>query len=405
MVRLIVGVVGPSDLVPPVADLVDATPGIVAIRLVYRHERDAPTLLRQHTGAVDAWLFTGVVPHEISRQAGVIDKPAEHVSYGGVSLLGALLRLVREGRDVTELSIDTLESHQVAETLAEAGIATDSVSTMANRPDVRSRDVVEFHRTVRKQRPGTVAVTCLRSAYLALRGEMPVVRLTPSSRDTRLALESLLLSVQSRHHSDAQVALGLVDLEHDDDKVTSDFAALGGTVVRIDTGRYLLVATRGPLERITAGLTAAPFLAGLAARHQLVRVGFGLGRSASAAATHASRALGQARRHGPVAAVVTISADTDILLHRSSPSGTPTDPGVLAQRLGISRQTLNSLHEVVRVHGGQVTSRDVASVFGIQDRSARRLLKRLERGGVAQQISTAADGQVGRPAVVYQVDL
>jgi hypothetical protein len=215
MALLTFGVVGPSDLVPRVAEAVDATAQLKALPLPYKGEQETVDIIRDNAEDVDAWLFTGVVPHEIATAENVVDLPAEHVSYSGVTLLAALLKLQRAGADLHRVSIDVLQPSEVAETLAEAGLPPETAMTMVYEPTARSADVVEFHRAARRE-GASVAITCLRSAYDELRKEMPVVRLAPAPRDIRDAVEQLVLLTRSRHHSDAQVAIGLVQLPRAD---------------------------------------------------------------------------------------------------------------------------------------------------------------------------------------------
>ncbi|REF35126.1 HTH domain-containing protein [Thermasporomyces composti] len=401
------GVVGPADLVPRVANAVDRTPALRARRLPYRQEQETVRLLEKHADEVDAWLFTGVVPHAIAVAAKAVTLPAEHVSYSGLTLLAALFRLSRSGRDLSRISIDTLDPAEVSETLSEAGLPPDTAVTMVYDLPVRSRDVVAFHCEARAKYDTTVAITCLRSAYDVLRKEMPVVRLAPSPRDIRNAIDALALRTRNRHHSDAQVALGFVELERADPLLQRDLGQLGGTVVQLDEQRYLLVTTRGPLERVTADFQGAPFLEPIAKRHKVVRIGLGIGRSAGEAAAHASRALTRARAQGDVAAVLGGPHDSDIVLTKGAVQGAvPTDLGRLAQRLGMSRATLQSLRQFLEGRENRlVTAAELAQAFGIQERSARRLLKRLERAGAAVAVGTLSEGQMGRPPVIYRVDV
>jgi hypothetical protein len=403
------GVVGPVDLVPAVAEVVDGAPALRAVRLPYRQEQDAVRIVRDHTDDVDAWLFTGVIPHVIASTAQVIHLPAEHVSYTGLTLLAALFRSSRDGNDISRISIDTLDPAEVAETLGEAGIPAETAVAMDYAPDVRSREIVAFHRGARERQQATVAITCLRSAYDVLRKEMPVVRLAPSPRDIRSAVDALALNTRGRHGSDAQVALGLVELDKPDPDLERDLASLGGAIVAVDAATYLIVTTRGLLERVTGDFQMAPFLPILARRHERVRIGLGLGRSAGEAAAHAARALARARAHGSVAAVLSGAHDADIVLSGTAASGVgsrPRDLGRLAQRLGMSRGTLQALRGLLEgADGNRVTATELAQAFAIQERSARRLLKRLERAGAAVPVGTVNDGQMGRPPVIYRVDV
>lgn len=402
------GVVGPVDLVTRVSDVVGGTPRLSALQLPYRREQETPQIVRTHAQEVDAWLFTGVVPHEIALAEKVISLPAEHVSYSGLTLLAALFRLSRDGHDLTTVSIDTLSAGEVAETLAEAGLGAQTARIMTYQPTTRIDDMVAFHRDARAKNGATVAITCLRSAYDLLRKEMPVVRLEPSTRDIRAAVSSLVLHTRHRYSSDAQVALGFIELERDDGELDRDLRELGGTVVRTDAGRYLLVTTRGPLEQATDGLRVVPFLDWLAARHATVHVGLGFGRSAGEAAALAAGALVRARLQGEVAAVLAAPNNADILLSRGQLTEVTgdIDLGQLAKRLGMSRATLVSLRRLLDESPEPLlTATELAKEFAIQERSARRLLKRLERAGAAVPVGNVNQGQMGRPPIVYRLEL
>src|SRR5690606_16770915 len=102
-------------------------------------------------------------------------------------VLQALVRLLRDGHDVTRMSIDTLAASDVTGAKAEAGLPVSRVRVLPYRPGLSSDDVVAFHRRQRRGSDGTsVAVTCLRPAYEVLRDELPTFRLAPSTHSVRV---------------------------------------------------------------------------------------------------------------------------------------------------------------------------------------------------------------------------
>jgi response regulator of citrate/malate metabolism len=78
---------------------------------------------------------------------------------------------------------------------------------------------------------------------------------------------------------------------------------------------------------------------------------------------------------------------------------------LLAQRAGLSKATLERLQELVRASDDGLTTRSVADHLGIQPRTARRVLNRLERAGLADATGTQLGTGSGRPLVVYRVHL
>ena len=404
-----IGVVGPHDLVDDVAATCEEQPGVAARRLDYDHESQAPELVAAHDAHIGAWLFTGIVPYTLAREASALTRPATFVDYTGATLLQAAVRLLRDGHDPTRISVDTLPTADVTAILTEAGLTVDRVRILPYRTGLTSDDLVAFHRRRGRGATGTTAaVTCVRSVYEALRGEMAVLRLAPSTHSVRIALRQLLLTVDNQAQEDAQIALGLVEVSGDDEGLLKEAAALGGSLARFTGGIHLLVTTRGPLGNATAGFTALPMLRRLADRHEVVRIGFGLGRSAAEAESLARRALSRARRLGPTAAVLSLRSDMDVVLESepSTPRRGQPSMSVIAQRVGLSVPTLERLREVRQAAGAEpLTTREVADRLGVQQRTARRMLHRLELAGLAERLGHLSSGESGRPLTLYRLTL
>jgi hypothetical protein len=404
---LVVGVVGPEDLVQRVT-AVGPPSGATLLPLPYRHETEAVELVQQSHENVDALLFTGVVPYTITSEAGVLDRPAMYVSYDGATLLRALVELLRLGHNVTQFSIDTLRRNEVLETLIEAKMPTDQIHVLPYRPGLTSDDIVEFHRTARDKYDTKVAISCLGSAFHLLENEMPSVRLAPSRYSIRSTLQALVLTTTGQHVGDAQVALGVIDLPEPDDALAGDLITLGGSLAALPDGRNLVVTTRGLLEQATEQFTRMPLLDHLAARHRTAYVGFGVGRTAAEAEALARRAVSRAASIGAVAGVVSMSDDVEIVIEPTDqPSiarGTESLP-LLARRVGLNTQTLARMRELTATLPDGLTTQDVADHLAVQLRTARRVLKRLERAGLAAPTGTQQHGRTGRPPTVYLIHL
>lgn len=408
---LTVGVIGPEDLVRKVVAVGgQAGPGRL-LPLPYRHEAETTDVVTGAGSTADALLFTGVVPHSLAAAAGVLDRPAMYVPYSGATLLRALVELLRLGHDVSRVSIDTLRRDEVLETLTEAKLPTEHIQVLPYRPGLTSQDLVDFHLDARDTRKSRVAITCLGSAYHVLEHRTHAVRLAPSRHSILATLQALALATAGQHSGDAQVALGVIDLPGADDRLADDVRILGGSLAALPDGRRLVVTTRGVLEKATDRFTRIPFLDVLAARHGTAHVGFGLGRTAAEAEALARRAVNRARSVGAAAGVVSMTDDVDIVIDgavgdtegETAPAG---GAALLARRTGISPQTLDRLRELASGDRGEgLTAHAVAEHLSVQQRTARRILKRLERAGVAVPTGIRQEGQTGRPPIVYRVRL
>jgi hypothetical protein len=273
------------------------------------------------------------------------------------------------------------------------------------RPGLSLEEILAFHHEAR----ATVAITCLRSAYEKLRTEQTTLRLAPSVHTVRSAVNSLLLVHDALRSDDAQIALGLVEISPDaESALRREAGSLGGSVIRYDDKRWLVIATRGPLEQATASFTELGMLTRLKEQFGPVRIGFGIGGSGTETEALARRALGRARTAGRTAAVVSLRNDIDlVLVGGAAPRAQQRSKlQLLAQRAGLSKATLERLQELVHATPEDgLTTRSVADYLGIQPRTARRVLNRLERAGLADATGTQLGTGSGRPLVVYRVHL
>lgn len=402
-----VGVVGPRDLVASTCRIVEDMAGVTTVPLPYRTETQTAEVVRGAPGEVDAWLFTGVMPYEVASAAGVLDQPASFVNYTGAPLLTALIQLMRDGRDPASFSIDILDAGQVEETLKEAGIATSRVHVLPYRRGLTSQDIVAFHRE--RAAAGTgAAITCLRSAYTVLAPETTAIRLAPSIHSARYAMQQLLVALGEARSDGAQVAVGICEVPADAGaELRRESRSLGGTAVMQDDGRFIVFTTRGPLEAATSGFTQLPLVEKLGASHGSARVGFGIGATAAEAEALARRALTRAGHLGKVAAVVSLRNEIDLTLSGSS-ARPPRRPSLslLSQRAGLAKTTLVRLQEMLAEQDdATVTTRSVAAALGVQQRTARRVLNRLERAGAAQPTGLQGLEGSGRPLVTYRLHL
>jgi DNA-binding transcriptional ArsR family regulator len=410
--RTSVGVIGPSDLVSLVEQVAGRDfPHLEVRGSTYRNESEAVELVRDHSADVDAWLFTGVIPYTLAAQAGVLDRPATYITYTGATLYRLMVGLLSSGRTIDAISIDTLDRDQVVEAFRDAALPVDGVRVMEYRAGHDAARFAEFHRaTARTAAAGSVAITCVRSVYDEICGEMEAIRLAPAIASVRSALQTITLASIGRVSADAQVVLGFIDVSDPDPELADDITALAGSLFTLQEGRYLLVTTRGVLEETTNQFQHLPLLTQLSRRHLWAHVGLGVGRSAAEAEALARRALARSRASGPFSAVVSLGNGGDVMLAEADPDevdpGEPVPLAVAARRSGLSRHTLDRLKGVLDRHGDEgITVGDVAEALDIEARSARRTLKRLERAGVAQPIGRVLAGTTGRPPTVYRVRL
>lgn len=404
----VVGVVGPSDHVSLVGQVAAREYPLLSVRaFAYRNEAQALQLVRAGRAEVDAWLFTGIIPYTIVRDARVTDKPATYISYTGASLYRTLLGVLAHGRQPTRISIDTLERSQVLDAFRDAGLPVGDVRVMEYRSAGDATAFADFHRTAARTGAADVAVTCVRSVYDAVRSELEAIRLSPALASVRSALRAVAMVGAGTAGIDAQVVLGLIELSEPDPELSDEVGPLSGSVFTVQHGRYLLVTTRDALEQHTGAFQRLPLLSRLTQRHRFAHIGLGAGSSAAEAEALARHALSRCRTAGPFAATLALDAGSDIVFCEPGPTPTPDGPVpllVAARRSGLPQATLIQLRALMdRCGADGVTAGEVATALGVEARSARRTLKRLERAGVAECAGRMLAGTTGRPPTIYRL--
>lgn len=412
-IQLFVGVIGPPDLVSTVQQLAAREyPALKIVPTPYDDEEQTVDLIRANNGTVDAWLFTGIIPYTIARSAQVLERPATYISYSGATLYRVLVELVGRGIDPSSMSVDTLQYDQVVEALRDADLPTGNIHVLPYSGSRTAADFVSFHSRARTEHGTTMALTCIRSVYSQINNEIETIRLSPALASIRSALQTVSLAGAQRIGSDAQVAIGFIDLPESDSSLVDDVAPLAASLFPLDEGRYLLVTTMGALEAATQGFERLPLLSRLARKNVWARIGIGVGRSASEAEALGRQALARCRTLGPFAMVIQLESGSDKVImsdwgdHTRDETDDPTSLTVAAWRAGVSRKTLERVKTAlseIQEEENTITANELAASMGIEPRTARRTLQRLERSGFAERIGHVRSGSTGRPPTVYRV--
>jgi len=186
---------------------------------------------------------------------------------------------------------------------------------------------------------------------------------------------------------------------------------LQGRLADLDESTFIVHSNRGAVEAAIARLLAGQ--GGPLDLQRLpgdLRVGVGMGATAPGAAENARRALVMGERDGDLhvayadGAVVRASADRPAETYRLRETGASTQR--IARELGLGPLALTRLMRALRqVDPSAVTAAELAQAYGIEARSARRLMTALQRAGIATRLGRQGGPRAGRPQTVYRIDV
>jgi len=423
----VIGVVGAPDSV----SLVEEVAGELAL--------DEPLVMRSYTSpeqAVrladeldvisDVILFTGRLPYLVAAASGTYRARLQYVPHEGTDLYRTLARILLGSRTgLPRISLDSIDPEIVGETFADLGLAAPEHVLELPLPDKDtpfdsasrlSSAHAELHRTGAVE----LCLTCVKAVHDELVGQqVPTVRIEHSRLVIRESLRRASLEVQLAQAESARLAVCVVELTPSaraldgrtaEGSVARDVARryaelLGGTVTSVDRNEAVIHTSRGVVERHVRMDPADRSSLVRTEYRDVVNVGIGLGETTPTAEAHARSALAFAKRHR-VPCLYT--EDGTIIPIQGSGGAIPPRElrprwRQLADELGVSPATLHKLVEALRVlNPAAFTARQLAAAYGVQSRSARRLIADLDRVGLIEPTGMEQGPGAGRPQVVYR---
>jgi len=279
-----------------------------------------------------------------------------------------------------------------------------------------------FHQRLFAKGEVELCLTCLGSVARELEAVgVPVMRVQHTKSALRDSLMRAALTDRVVRGEDAQTAIAALEgrpgtrvgrrkLRASAEALA---AALHGTAAESDDGLHLIHSTRGSVERLLArsrghwsqlgGEVDAPVGA---------LFGFGVGATVADAEANARRSLQLAGMGEETYLVLADGTIVDAATSGGSHSRLArlrhTDDRVLthAREVGLSAMTLARLAAALRnLDVSRFTARELAGVYGVQPRSARRLLTTLVESGVASETGHQDGPGAGRPQTVYRIDV
>ncbi|MEU4778046.1 hypothetical protein [Micromonospora sp. NPDC023633] len=428
-----IGIIGPEDSIRLVQEVSagEGRAGDLTTRAYTRPEQ-APELARELDELCQVLLFTGRIPHAFAASAGGLRAEIDYMPHAGIDLYRTLSRmLLANGGRLPTVSVDTIEADIVRETYHDIELApptdilpiADSSGLLFSGLD----EIVAFHRERYASGAVEACLTCLGAVHRDLRESgVPVWRVEHTRASVRDALRRAWLAAEIRQSRATQIAVMMIELAEQAGRGNDPYQVerqrlrlreallehaerMRGRLSTIDDRTLLITTTRGTVEsaiaRQRSGHATLLTLRGVDVEHT---VGFGAGTTIAAAEDNARKALALGRGSGDTHVVF---PDGEIYSSRESPVKQrlrETASGVLRiseqLRLGplSTRRLLEALHQT---DPNEVTARGLADAYGVEVRSARRLLNSLRAAGYAEEIGVHVSTGAGRPQTVYRVEM
>jgi hypothetical protein len=424
-----IGMIGPEALLNKMMNVAKSFPSFRPVAAICQDESEAPGLARRLMQDTEVLLLSGPLLHRIVRETVHAHIPVHYVPLTDSAVYRALFRLVR-AQGYHNISVDTLSQKMVDKTLKETGELNLTAICYEGVAYPSVEELVSFHQSLFEQEKCAAAMTGVESVFQALFNlGIPTERIVPTDENITVALERALLATETRQSKEAQVVVGLINVdgfgkmvqrrtsEHEVQKMKLDIhrmlldyvESLDGYLSHLGGDEYLFFTTRGIFERETGGYKSIPLardagkLLGLS-----LSIGIGFGRSANDAGTHARVALRQAKDAGGNACFIVREDRTYIgPLEMAAPvkhNLSLTDAALIkrAEEAGMTAAYLSKLmSNAARFGKTDYQVHELAQALSITARSVHRLVLQWVDQGLVDIVGMEKVPK-GRPRQVYR---
>ena len=433
-----IGLIGPPDSVQlALVIAAEESQHDQVVARSYETAEEAPDLAQELDRICTVLLFTGRFPYARASRRGGLRSTLLYVEQSGADLYGAIVRLLRDNDcQLPRISIDTIEPELLSEAFENVGLkAPRHVLALGVEDEPASRttaDLVAFHQGHHAAGDVDLCLTCVGSVFEGLRSlGVPAMRITHARSVMREALRQAFLTARLAATEATQPAAVLIEIPSSGPSLGDESGPyeaqrrrlraredvldiaerLQGRLADVDDQTSIVYTSRGTIEsalsRLMEGHDGPLSTDRLPTRVQL---GVGLGRTVAAAEENARRALTMGARDGalhvgfPDGDVLRVARDRRATTYRLR----ETQPAAIriAEQLGIGPLALARLTSALQqVDASAVTASELARAYGIETRSARRLITSLQRAGMASRLGRQGGPGAGRPQTVYRIDL
>jgi hypothetical protein len=426
-----IGVIGPKPLVDRAEEALKSFPTFVPHLRPLASEEELLDATSELLDTVEVLLFSEYRGYKLAQDRLELKVPAHYVPLMGTGLYRSLFRL-NSLHGAQKLSIDSVAERYVKNILEELGENNRETVYFPGPPTAPVEEIVRFHRKNALSHPRCVAMTGNHAVAMEMEKEnIPHEWVTPTLQDLIVALERALLSTETRRIKEAQIVVGLIQIdnyrkiagqfsyEHDIQRLELDLhrllldyvKQLDGHLTNLGGGEYLFFTTRGIFERETRGYKYLPLLE---ETHRslgiTLSIGIGFGRSATDAGTHARMALRQSTEFGGNICFI-VREDRSVIgpvemTHPMIYELSITDESLLreAEKAGMSAIYMSKLAaQIARYGKTDYTAHELAAVLGITIRSAHRILLQWIDAQLVDIVGEEKVATRGRPRQIYRL--
>jgi hypothetical protein len=398
-----IGIIGTQEVVEQIQRVIKAFPTFSPYTSIVQSEYEIPQIAEQMINKVEVILISGAFTSRKLKNRLKLSIPVYYLPITDASLYKALLLAVREYRNVQGISIDTLTKVLVTRAVEELELKEIPCVVYNGPLYATTEQLIAYHKEQIATGQCSIVLTGVQAVAEQLNAEhIPSIWMKPSDQDIVVTLERALLSTESRKNKEAQIVVGIVNVDEfeklamqrkneyevqmlklDIQRLILQYVeSLDGYATHLGGDEYLFFTTRGIFERETRGYKFIPLAKDAKLNYSLsLSVGIGFGMTANDAGTNAREALRKAKEAGGNGCFI-VREDKSVIgpVEMSEPIKAPIAPldNMLVKKAESAGMTSNYLSKLVtymcKHQKYEYHVHELANMLNITVRSAHRLL-------------------------------
>lgn len=402
----------------------------------YDRYTEAPELLQQYTGKVDAVLFGGKSPfkafEKIQKNGDIL---CDYVPRHDTTLYRALLEAIYlRVYDISRLSVDTYDKKITKRLFSEIGVEFKEknmfFAEQKYQQEGYAQYVVEFHRKLYRENLVSCCITGLEEVYYILKEEgIPVVFCLPSEDVMIQSLKNLQLRFIAKQNSENQIVMVAVKLDMPSEYSLmkgDEYAYLSqrikvleklyyfsnridGVLVEQGKSEFMIFTTKKVIELETKNYKDV-YLLDLLREISVINtyIGIGYGKTANESKYNAYESIKMAQRHG--SSVVYVAFENGEFMGPLESASSSKNKANFDERFyQIARETGLSINTVYKIFSNvarerqtEFTSKELAAICGISVRTMDRIVIKLCDAGYCEVVSEKLMSKYGRPSRILR---
>ena len=426
-----IGVIGPADSVNQIMTVAKEFSDTSIVPFTYESLEKIDEILKNNKNQFDQWFFSGIMNFSYAMEHTLL--PMDHAIYpdmNGSAFLGTLLEAqLDEDKVYKKISIDTIENEEIDKLLSFYQLHSMIYNNIPFQGYEHNEKQIAFHEELYEKGKSEVAITFIRSTYIALKEKgIPVYRVMPSYLSIEQSFRLLIQRALSSRYKNAQLAVigcNVVfntneeamyysfKMKHKELELRKTLLFLtekiNGSLMQLGDGLFFIFTTRGEIDD-QFEVAIFEIMEDVKVQENIqLTISIGFGETVSQAEDHVRLGFHQLETEKSTSIIIVDedqsitkkNADNETIAFKTMELDEEWQEKI--RHSGVSPSIVSKIRAYSRKYNRyEFTASDVARWLKSTERNGRRIVSLLEKAAITEQCGEVQSNVRGRPKKVFR---